>query len=402
MSDNVQISVGTGATIGTDEVTDATLGTVQIQYTKLMDGTLNGTNKTTVDASGNLGAKPLPAVISGTLNGSGQYVYADNTYNTNTYEVEWFTSAGFVGTIALSFSADGTNWANRASYDNYIPSSGSSLNLSAGQSDRALAHADFKYFGVTCTSYTSGSLSIRITQKSEATLQRNSSYSSTSAIGDYNNPTRTATVTAAGALTVIGATGSNIIGKVGIDQTTPGTTNAHSISHIGSTAVVVSKAGALGVGGDTASASTDAGNPLKIGGLAVSSVPTSITTGQRANALYDTMGRMVVAPQIRQGVKFQSTTITSSTAANTIITAVALTYNDLTHLTITNGSASATAVTINDGTTALGVYNIPAGGGIVLPFPTPVSQTTANTNWTATCSVSVASIYVSAVYQTSK
>lgn len=36
---------------------------------------------------------------------------------------------------------------------------------------------------------------------------------------------------------IVLAAGSAIIGKVGIDQTTPGTTNAASISHIGSTAV---------------------------------------------------------------------------------------------------------------------------------------------------------------------
>lgn len=52
MADNVQITAGSGTTVGTDEVTDGTLGTVHVQYVKLMDGTLNGTNKLAVDADG--------------------------------------------------------------------------------------------------------------------------------------------------------------------------------------------------------------------------------------------------------------------------------------------------------------------------------------------------------------
>jgi len=45
MSDNVTVTPGTGATIAADEVTDGTLGTVKVQYTKLMDGTIDATTK---------------------------------------------------------------------------------------------------------------------------------------------------------------------------------------------------------------------------------------------------------------------------------------------------------------------------------------------------------------------
>lgn len=179
------------------------------------------------------------------------------------------------------------------------------------------------------------------------------------------------------------------------------TATAVQIQPIGLTQTVAIS-GSLAVAGDVASGSTDSGNPAKIGGKALNAVPTSVSTAQRTNALFDTMGRLIVSPQIRQGVLFKSTVITSSTTATTIIAAAASTYNDLTHLTITNGDSTATAVTISDGTTTLGIYNIPAGGGVVLTYPTPVPQTTANTNWTATCSVGVNSLYVSAVYQTSK
>lgn len=52
MADNVSVTPGTGKTIATDEVSDATLGTVQVQYVKLMDGTLDGTAKAGVGANG--------------------------------------------------------------------------------------------------------------------------------------------------------------------------------------------------------------------------------------------------------------------------------------------------------------------------------------------------------------
>lgn len=52
MADNVTLNAMTGgATVAADEVTDGTLGTVKVQYVKLMDGTLDGTTKASVDAS---------------------------------------------------------------------------------------------------------------------------------------------------------------------------------------------------------------------------------------------------------------------------------------------------------------------------------------------------------------
>lgn len=64
MADNVVVTAGTGTTVGADEVVDATLGTVKVQYVKLMDGTLDGTTKAAVGASGL--AADVKAVVPGT------------------------------------------------------------------------------------------------------------------------------------------------------------------------------------------------------------------------------------------------------------------------------------------------------------------------------------------------
>jgi hypothetical protein len=53
MADNVTLNaMAGGSTVAADEVTDGTLGTVKVQYVKIMDGTLDGTNKANVDANG--------------------------------------------------------------------------------------------------------------------------------------------------------------------------------------------------------------------------------------------------------------------------------------------------------------------------------------------------------------
>ena len=52
MADNVDITPGTGNTIAADEVVDGTLGTVKVQYVKIMDGALNGTSKAAVGSNG--------------------------------------------------------------------------------------------------------------------------------------------------------------------------------------------------------------------------------------------------------------------------------------------------------------------------------------------------------------
>lgn len=52
MADNVAITAGAGTTVAADEVVDGTLGTVKVQFVKIMDGTLDGTTKALVGANG--------------------------------------------------------------------------------------------------------------------------------------------------------------------------------------------------------------------------------------------------------------------------------------------------------------------------------------------------------------
>jgi hypothetical protein len=154
--------------------------------------------------------------------------------------------------------------------------------------------------------------------------------------------------------------------------------------------------------GEVASGSADSGNPQKIGGVGRTTNPTAVTDGQRVNAIFDKLGKQIVVGAIRDLKAVQKTTITSSTSETTIVTAIASTFCDLYSLIIANTSATACNVTIKDataGTTRM-ILACPAGDtrGFTVPVDSAIPQATVNTNWTATCSASVASIEITALY----
>jgi hypothetical protein len=75
-----------------------------------------------------------------------------------------------------------------------------------------------------------------------------------------------------------------------------GTLDNINLAQVGGTSVVTGGvSGLLGVAGNVASGAADAGNPVKVGGVANSSLPTAVSTAQRVNAWYNTVGAMVVS-----------------------------------------------------------------------------------------------------------
>lgn len=208
-----------------------------------------------------------------------------------------------------------------------------------------------------------------------------------------------ATVTAVTAITNALPAGTNLLGKVGVDQTTPGTTNAISLAQIGATTVVNGGvAGTLAVGGVTANAATKTGNPLRIGTVGHTANPSAVTDGQAVDAMADKLGKIVVVGSIRDLKANQITTITASTAETTIVTSVASTFLDMYGLIITNTSATAVNVAVKDataGTTRLNIA-VPAGDtrGFMLPEGGAIKQAAVTNNWTATVSASVTSVII--------
>lgn len=77
-ADNISITAVGSTSVAADEVTDATLGSVKTQYIKLMDGTIDSTNKAVVTSGGDL-VVVNQAVVSSTAFNTGSTGLAQGT-----------------------------------------------------------------------------------------------------------------------------------------------------------------------------------------------------------------------------------------------------------------------------------------------------------------------------------
>lgn len=172
-----------------------------------------------------------------------------------------------------------------------------------------------------------------------------------------------------------------------------GTTNAVQVTANSAARIEGASGGtAVGVAGDVADDAVDSGNPVKIGGVARTANPTSVAGGDRVNASFDDLGRIVVVPhQVRDLVVHQQTAITNSTTETTILAAGAAgVFHDILAIILANTDATDSAVvTIKDataGTTRL-IVPVPAYGTVIIQLPIPLTQASAANTWTATVDV---------------
>lgn len=194
------------------------------------------------------------------------------------------------------------------------------------------------------------------------------------------------------------ATGANTIGAVSntsfaVTQATAASLNA---------TVVGTGTFAVQAAGGTASGSSLTASPLTGGGLAKTANPTAVSDGQVVNSTHDKLGKQVVVGSIRDLKADAALTLTSTTTETTLIAQIASTFIDVYGLIVANISATACEVVFRDTTAGTARFSIevPAGDtrGFMLPESAAYKQTTVNTNWTAQCGTSVASIKINALY----
>lgn len=154
--------------------------------------------------------------------------------------------------------------------------------------------------------------------------------------------------------------------------------------------------------GDTAAAASDAGNPVKIGGVGKTANPTAVTDGQRVNAIFDKLGKQIVVGAIRDLKGVTQTSVSNTTSETTIVAAVASTFCDLYGLILANTGATTTKVTIKDATsgTVRAIIEVPTleTRGFILPVDSAIPQATVNNNWTATCASATTAMEVTAMW----
>jgi hypothetical protein len=191
-----------------------------------------------------------------------------------------------------------------------------------------------------------------------------------------------------------------VSGTVKIDQTTPGSTNAVDATNFPVT--VDTNAGAAGASTPRVVIATGGATPLPTGAATAALQTTINTTLGTPFQAGGSIGNTAFPITARANKGDAALTITSSTAETTLIAATAGVKHDLYGLIIANISATACEVDFRD-TTGGAVrfsFEIPPNEtrGFMLASSDGYDQVTANTNWTAQCVTSVASIKISALY----
>lgn len=156
--------------------------------------------------------------------------------------------------------------------------------------------------------------------------------------------------------------------------------------------------GTATVAGQAAHDAVISGAPVRIGGRAVTADYTSVATGDVADFITTLKGVLITRLNcIPENDISGAITITNSTADTSLIAAAgAGLKNYIINLTISNSSATATTVTIKDGTTARFNVHVPAGATVSLDAAHPLFVTTANTAVNAACGTAVTSVFVNA------
>lgn len=258
------------------------------------------------------------------------------------------------------------------------------------------------------------------------------------------------TINIAASQTVGIVAGTALIGKVGLDQTTPGTTNAISIAQIGSTTVdsnsgtksagtirvviatdqpqltnkllvtpdansavnvaqfggtnVVNggTAGIQSIGGSTATNVALTDNPINNGAQAVSSENAAVTTARKVQLVADLVGKLIVLPYANPEnfVSGVTAAITDTTSTSLLAAPASGLRNYVTHIIVTNSHATvSTFVSIRDGSGGTIIYEgyaLAAGGGFSVTLPTPLRQPTTATALHCKCETTGANVIVSA------
>jgi hypothetical protein len=155
--------------------------------------------------------------------------------------------------------------------------------------------------------------------------------------------------------------------------------------------------------GDTANDEVDAGNPVKIGGIAtISSFVPSVQHGDRVDAAFTKNGKQIVVLNTPRELTVQNHVTLTNTTQTTILTAIADIFLDVTLIIITavGGDITVSFRDATNGTVRFSVSCLKKNTIIVDPT-SPIIQTAVNNNWTVQLdSSSETRIFIQAVKNT--
>lgn len=114
----------------------------------------------------------------------------------------------------------------------------------------------------------------------------------------------------------------------------------------------------------------------------------------------DDLGRSIIMPFVPRDLITHNRIVLTTTTETTLIAAGgAGVFRDLVFISLSNSSGTGVRVDIRDstgGTVRWSLFLDDDGGGAIVKFPVPLTQATANNNWTAQLSGAVSSVYITA------
>lgn len=372
MADNVLITQGSGTTIAADDI-----GGVLHQRVKLSQGADGSATDVSSAAPlqvtlANTGANATPLVVD---------LGANNDVSIN-------AGTNYIGKVRLT---DGTTDGEVVPLAGYnaqavaiVDASGDQITSFGGGVQYTEGDTDASFTGTVSLAEGPGNTAAAMQVDASGHLQIDIAAASTSlTVSDGGG---SITVDNNGTFAVQATLQSNSgvdVGDVTINNASGG--SAVNIQDGGNSITVDGTVSATSAG-DVAHDSADSGNPVKVGGKAVSSEPTAVANADRANLITDLVGKLITLPYANPE-NFVSGAITSSMTGTTSTSLVAAPgsglRNYITTIIVSNAHATVgTDVAIQDGSGGTTLLTIPAAavyGGAVINLPVPLRQPTTNT-----------------------
>jgi hypothetical protein len=302
-----------------------------------------------------------------------------------------------IGTQTISFEASADNGTTYFSVTGAVPGPGGSTASSTTAAGQWIFNtAGYTHFRARCSAFTSGTATTSVNASqgtNDLFLTVGNQIASTTA-GQIGPIVQGAVTTAAPTYTTAQTDPLSLttLGSLRVD-----------LASVVATALVTAAAGVakVGISGatavalDSASGATMPTNLLGISARAQNANPTAVTNGQAVALATDLGGRLITTPYAyRTLIKHQATTLAATTETTIITAGGASVFNDLLCLIITTAGAAVATFTIRDvtagGTPFILDYPnaaVAPGAPLIIPFPAPLQQGTANSAWTVTCSV---------------
>ena len=279
----------------------------------------------------------------GHMRSAGPLIYADTTgFNSISLQI-FFGPQGGSGTVTFQASNDGANWNAVLGWP--VGGAAAPVTTTTG-AGMWLIPAIGRYFRAQITTYTSGSL------VAFATLRNQNAF---------------------------------------LPQSSPSiaANSTVNVAPIGGTApVTAGVAGMLAVGGNVAEDASSTSNPIMCGGITRAALPPStILAGDVIRQTFSVSGQMITKENAPGDLDFYvNATVTTSTQTQLRAAQAGTIRTNVTAVTYQNTNATATTLTIQDGSTTLVTFSVPAlmSEPRQLIFPTPLRGTAATAlNYTA-------------------